>query len=504
MENFKLRLSTAYRKLAPHVKLFWPGFAAGILYFGYIFWFLWDLYPLSSIGISSNILSAFIILFQFIGSVVSAALFWGIFSWLILRLVREIKNFFLFTGAAAGAFVIIEYLRSWIFGIVWVGAGSVLGPHWPWGNLAYWTVEIDPVFQSASLWGIYGVTFLIALIGMAVFWCIHHKLVRVALGSLVILAVALGVSDYAWETRVVLFNTSATMPITIIQTQRPPTLYSAAGNQVADFKEKLKLLDGAKDSFREGELVILPEGASFTATLAKFANQPDLESYFKKLAPAGAVFIDDVQVGREGKTVSQVVAFDSQRGFLGGYQKHLLMPWGEFLPYVVELPLRIINFFSPGISRYLNPLTPGDNQHTLTLYNEEISILACSDLIAPSADIDPDTAFIVATQSLAPLHGSPHIQRQLLAMARFRAVENRKFLVLASNTATSHIISDSGKITAQTQKPGYEILTGTVVPRTKATWYNKLGDFPILAISFAFFGVALREHPLWKRNRKYL
>ena len=87
--------------------------------------------------------------------------------------------------------------------------------------------------------------------------------------------------------------------------------------------------------------------------------------------------------------------------------------------------------------------------------------------------------------------GNQQIERQLLSMAGFRAAENRKYLIISSNFGRSYVINPLGNIVSSTDSSGYKILTADIVPNKQRTWYNKLGDWPILLLSLVIFGLGL-------------
>ena len=68
---------------------FWPGFIVGLVYFSYVFWWLWSLYPLDDLGLENNLYSATVLLFVFSVSIISMAFFWGIFSFLSLKILNN-------------------------------------------------------------------------------------------------------------------------------------------------------------------------------------------------------------------------------------------------------------------------------------------------------------------------------------------------------------------------------------------------------------------------------
>ena len=79
---------------------------------------------------------------------------------------------------------------------------------------------------------------------------------------------------------------------------------------------------------------------------------------------------------------------------------------------------------------------------------------------------------------------------QHLAMTRFRAIENRRWLVRAANTGVSAIIAPSGKIVSSTPIFQSGFITGDISFRTDLSFYTVWGGFlpfPFLLLSLFWF-----------------
>ncbi|OGN14038.1 MAG: hypothetical protein A3J47_01960 [Candidatus Yanofskybacteria bacterium RIFCSPHIGHO2_02_FULL_43_22] len=92
---------------------------------------------------------------------------------------------------------------------------------------------------------------------------------------------------------------------------------------------------------------------------------------------------------------------------------------------------------------------------------------------------------------------------QLLATARYGAVENKKYLVISSNFGLSQIIDPFGNIVKSADSTGYKILTGDIVPNQTRTWYNKLGDWSVLLVSLLAFGLGLIKYRSANQNKNF-
>ena len=75
------------------------------------------------------------------------------------------------------------------------------------------------------------------------------------------------------------------------------------------------------------------------------------------------------------------------------------------------------------------------------------------------------------------------VVRPSAALSTFRAVEQRKFLVRATNSGVSAIIDPLGKIIQRTDSFEEDVLIGQVKPMTSITFYQRFGNwFPVLMV----------------------
>ena len=477
---------------------FWPGFTIGLLYFSYIFYWFWSVHSLVSSGIESRVLAFLIILLPFIITVIGMSLFWGIFSYAIFNFFKNINPIFL-PFFYAGTFVLVEYSRTWFFGILWAGQESLLGPHWTFGNIAYLLTDMSPIRQSASYWGIYGVDFLIIFFGIALFllikfWRKKSKIIlALEISSIVAVLILINLVSSADELKV----KNEKLTVSVIQTKNPiKTLYEPE-ELLTDFSEKNRLL---KEASKKSDLVVFPESADFSKSLSGFLDFDSVRKYFNNLSQKNILIIDSNRILEQERLKSKVVLIDSKEGVVGSYDKKLLTPGGESLPYLAKLPLFIVeylwknNFIS---SRTI--FSGGTENNVLSYQNNKIKLLVCSDIISPGLSRSGKFGFMINMNNLAVFNGNTLLEGELLSMARFRAAENNKYLVISSNFGHSYIINSLGNVVDSTDSAGYQILTMAIVPNQVRTWYNKLGDIPVLIVSFIIVLFGLKT----TRSRKF-
>src|SRR3989344_8281294 len=146
---------------------FWLGYIAGLVYFLISFKWLWAVFPLKNYGIENSFLAFFLVLFIWIVTAGSLALTWGIGAglWKVLDKKFSWNALLIFPAV----FTVLEYLRSFLLGLVWIGKGTPVGPNWTMGNFAYNLHESYLALMFSSWFGIYGLTFLIIFLGLLLF-----------------------------------------------------------------------------------------------------------------------------------------------------------------------------------------------------------------------------------------------------------------------------------------------------------------------------------------------
>jgi apolipoprotein N-acyltransferase len=161
----------------------------------------------------------------------------------------------------------------------------------------------------------------------------------------------------------------------------------------------------------------------------------------------------------------------------GMYRKTHLLPFGEYLPlqpfsgFVLnKMNLRLGNFTPGAINQ---PLLKAGGYPFITLicYEDVFGDLSIRGL--------PDAAYLVNVTNDGWFGDSiePH---QHLQMARMRALETGRFLLRATNTGMTAVVSPKGEVINQVPLFQETALTGTITPMGGMTPYAKWGDQPVV------------------------
>ena len=77
-------------------------------------------------------------------------------------------------------------------------------------------------------------------------------------------------------------------------------------------------------------------------------------------------------------------------------------------------------------------------------------------------------------------------------MAQLRAAENNRYLVRAANADFSYIIDNQGRLEEKSQVADGGLFTGKVALISKESFYNRFGDWILIAALFFLLLTKLR------------
>lgn len=214
-------------------------------------------------------------------------------------------------------------------------------------------------------------------------------------------------------------------------------------------------------------------------------------------ALVGAVSQNELGLVDEPIIYNSAFLMNGQSRVLDVYHKQHLVPFGEYIPMKEWLT------FAKRFTVAVGDFSPGNQANVLTLNEMKMGVLMCYE------DIFPDIARMFVNHGANVLinmtndawYGDTSAQYQHLVYSQLRALENRRYLLRATNTGITAFINHHGQVLA-TLKPFEEGLLLRNAPLiTKKTFYSEYGDFMARGAS----GLCLILWPLsWFRDRKKL
>lgn len=165
---------------------------------------------------------------------------------------------------------------------------------------------------------------------------------------------------------------------------------------------------------------------------------------------------------------------DAHGDLRGHYDKVYLLAFGEYIPLGDIFPSLY------DLSRNSGHFTRGSTFNALPVPGGTVAPLICYEDILPrfvrdfQRRADPDLLAVILNDAWFGNTAEPWIHN---ALARFRAVEQRRDLVRAANSGVSSIIDAAGRHIAHGQTFRVENVVGTVHLRKGHTVYYYLGDW---------------------------
>ena len=245
---------------------------------------------------------------------------------------------------------------------------------------------------------------------------------------------------------------------------------------------------------RQGvDLIVWPE-SGFNFAIPSDTNNVK-NSVLGKLATP--VIFGGLRV-REGETrhlYNTAFAADGDGNILGTYDKTYLLAFGEYLPLGDVFPA--LYKLSPHTTKF----DPGSHTEPLVIAGVSYGILICYEDILPRfvAQVmahSPDVLVNLTNDAWFGKSAEPRIH---LALATFRAVESRRFLLRATNTGISAIVDPAGRIVDQTPIFTRANLTGEIASLSGQTFYGAMGDWVAWLCTAVLLGI-----PLCASARRYV
>ena len=368
-----------------------------------------------------------------------------------------------------------------------------------WNNL--------PAIQIASITGVHGVSFIVVLLNATVADIIYtyfisnnqpttpktslrftFHVLRFTPIAIVIACLIYGAQALSKPVEHTSDFEIALAPGNVPQTERWDPTY------LPQIFERYMNLVKAADA-EEPALIVLPETALHGSIFIYEEN-----AYITKLKQ----MLDEQQIhlltgthtARDGKMYNTVFLLSPTSEKLGSYSKIHLVPFGEYVPITRHLPnfIQLSSGFEPGKSIDLFPIP-----HT---ENSQMGVVICFESVFPDLfrKFVKKGASVMGILTNDAWFDGTACPEQHLAMAPFRAVENRTAVFRCANGGISCIIDSLGRtITTPILANDTENFLIERIPLSDrgGTVYTRYGDwFPILCFLVSVL-LILYHHRTW-------
>lgn len=385
----------------------------------------------------------------------------AVFSWLAGPLMGTVYA----VPAVAALWTGLERTHE-TFGFAWLDLGNA-------------GISMSVPLRLAPFIGVYGLSFVFAMLaaGLA---CVLLRSSRLRLIPLLFLALL-------WALPPILERTAANNTALVIQPNIDPSI---EWTQLLQDKteQQLSLLSQAFPA----KLVIWPE---LPAPLYYY-NDPEFHEAATDIARHHGYFLfGTVAYTSTNQPLNSAVLLGPDGMQLGRYDKIDLVPFGEFVPPLFSFVNRV--------TQEAGDFVPGHDIEVLPAAGHHLGVFICYESAFPDLvrQFTRKGADVLVNLSNDAYFGHTEAREQHLLLARMRAVENRRFIVRATNDGITAVINPAGQILKRL--PMYEELAATVHYGTVAekTFYARHGDW--FAWTCLAVGVLLAIYNLFPRKFLY-
>jgi apolipoprotein N-acyltransferase len=381
-----------------------------------------------------------------------------------------------------------------LFGGLWLLAElarAAIFTGFPWGASGYGMLQA-PLGKLAPFLGVYGVGAVWATLLAAAVLAWHESAMPRLRSGVPLLLTSLVVAS-AWVS-VPAFTSVHGKPLSVslLQGNVPQDEKFAPSHQVAMLIWHARQLIQAP-----GQLVVAPETAvPLLPSQLPDDYWPQIEAAFGPGSGRHALIgvpLGDFDVGYTNSVAGLSAQTLAEPGRMYRYNKHHLVPFGEFIPFGFHWFVRMMNMPLGDFSR--GPLAPppfmvggqrvAPNICYEDLYGEEIAARFATPAQAPT---------IMVNVSNLAWFGEQVAIYQHLQIARMRSLEFQLPTLRATNTGSTVAIDHEGQVMAALPTNTRGVLQTTVQGRAGVTpfawWAGRWGLWPLLGAALAMVALA--------------
>ena len=372
--------------------------------------------------------------------------------------------------AAPLVWVVTELGRTHLFG------------GFPWVLLGYSQTTVLPVAQFASVFGVYGVSMLVAGVstGLAMYATAPATAGHYGRGRPLFLVLVAVCGVAAWGARragaAEMTRAGDAIRVGLIQgnvDQNEKMDARRAGGSVSIFESYLSM---TRRAIGEGaQFVIWPESAA----PFRFEDDPMSASRVRRLAQEAHVTIllgsdqlerDTAGLPSKYYNAAFLVRPDGTTG--GAYRKMHLVPFGEYVP------LKQVFFFAGPLVQAVSDFAAGETATLLPVDGHQVSTAICYEIVYP----DLVRRFVTGGSELLTTitndawFGPTSAPYQHFEQASMRAIEEGRYLVRSANTGISGIVDPYGRVLERTAIFEPAVLVGEARFLRTSTFYARHGD----------------------------
>ena len=374
-------------------------------------------------------------------------------------------------------------LLEWLRGLLFTGL--------PWLVMGYAQVADSPLAGYAPLFGVYGVSLLVAVSAglLAFLWQVRpsKQIIQSPQGK-----IALGVLVLLWlggaALRIVEWTTPEGDPlkVSLLQGNIGQGVKFDEGHLVGTIETYRRLAQSS-----DARLIVMPE------TALPMLREEMPERYVDILRNHARQNDGDLLIGLferdRGLYYNSVISLGSAES--QSYRKNHLVPFGEFIPLRPVLGWLINDLLHIPMS---DQARGGDRQQVMHVAGQRVAVNICYEDAFGEEIIRylPEATLLVNVTNDA-WYGKSHAAMQHNQISQMRALETGRMMLRATNTGVTSIIGHHGDIIQMLPQHEEGVLTGMVQGYSGSTPYVRWGNAAMLGLIGLMLAAAW-----WLRHKK--